>query len=347
MPAVSSKTKSTSRLRMHYLESGPDDGVPVALIHGNLSTALFYQPLMESMPDRYRVIAPDMRGFGDTERVPLDASRSVRDWADDTASLLEALGITAPPHLAGWSTGGAAIAFYAMDRPVASLTFIDPVAPWGFGGTFRDGRPCFPDFAGSGGGAAAPELVQRLRDGDASEESQFSPRNVMNAFYWRADHREPKEREDALVEGLLKSAIGDEWYPGDMAASANWPGLAPGDHGILNALSPKYTDWSGIVDLTPKPPVLWTHGTADQVINDGSPLDLATLGQMGVVPGWPGADVIPPQPMLTQIRDVLTTYREKGGRVEMEMFEGSGHFPVADSFERWRKLYFDFLASVR
>ena len=57
--------------------------------------------------------------------------------------------------------------------------------------------------------------------------------------------------------------------------------------------------------------------------------------------------MIPPQPMLTQIRDVLTTYREKGGRVEMEMFEGSGHFPVADSFERWRKLYFDFLASVR
>jgi hypothetical protein len=132
-----------------------------------------------------------------------------------------------------------------------------------------------------------------------------------------------------------------------MAASPNWPGLAPGEHGILNALSPKYTDWTGLADLSPKPPVLWTHGTADQVINDNSPLDLATLGQLGVVPGWPGADVVPPQPMLGQLRDFFTAYGEKGGRVETEMFEGSGHFPVADAFDRWRKVFTDFLASVR
>ena len=42
---------------------------------------------------------------------------------------------SAPSHLAGWSTGGAAIAAYALDRPVASLTFIDPVSPYGYGGT--------------------------------------------------------------------------------------------------------------------------------------------------------------------------------------------------------------------
>jgi pimeloyl-ACP methyl ester carboxylesterase len=347
VPAVSSKTKSTSRLRMRYLEAGPEDGIPVVLIHGNLSTADFYIPTMEAAPDRYRLIAPDMRGFGDTERVPIDATRGLRDWADDTQSLLEALGITAPAHLAGWSTGGAAIAAFAMDRPVASLTFIDPVSPWGFGGTFRDGKPCFDDYAGSGGGAANPELVQRLKDGDRSSDSPFSPRNVLNAFYWEPSHREPQELEDALVDGILKTVIGEEGYPGDSVASPNWPGVAPGTRGILNALSPKYCDWSGIVELEPRPPILWTHGSADQVVADGSPLDFGTLGQMGAVPGWPGADVVPPQPMVTQIRDVLTAYRDRGGRVQMEMFEGSGHFPAADAADRWRKLYFDFLASAR
>ena len=347
MAAVSAKTRSTSRLRMHYLESGPEDGIPVVLIHGNLSTGRFFQPLMESLPDRYRAIAPDMRGFGDTERVPIDATRGLRDWADDTASLLEALGVTAPPHLAGWSTGGAAIANYAADRPVASLTFIDPVSPYGFGGTFRDGRPCYQDYAGTGGGTGNPEFTKRIQDGDRSEESPLSPRSVMNSSYWAPGHREPKEREDALVDDILKSVTGDDGYPGDLVPSANWPGFAPGTRGIINALSPKYCNWSDIVGLSPKPPVLWTHGTADIVVADASAWEMGTLGQMGVIPGWPGAEAFPPQPMVTQIRDVLTAYREAGGRVEMEMFEGSGHFPVADAFDRWRKLFVDFLASVR
>src|ERR687889_2556450 len=107
----------TDRLRMHLVESGPEDGIPVVLLHGNLSTGRFFEHLMPDAPDRYRLIAPDMRGFGDTERVPIDATRGLRDWADDTAALLEALGIDVPPHLAGWSTGGAAGAPPPPQRP--------------------------------------------------------------------------------------------------------------------------------------------------------------------------------------------------------------------------------------
>ena len=96
---------------MQVVESGPEDGIPVVLIHGNLSTGRFYEHLFDGAPARYRLLAPDMRGFGDTERVPIDATRGLRDWADDTAALLRrARASTAPPHLVGWSTGGAAIA---------------------------------------------------------------------------------------------------------------------------------------------------------------------------------------------------------------------------------------------
>ncbi len=126
-----------------------------------------------------------MRGFGDTESVPIDATRGLRDWADDTHALVRALGIERPVHLAGWSTGGAAIAAYAMDHgPVASLTLIDPVSPYGFGGVKADGTPCFEDWAGSGGGTGSPEFAQRLAAGDRSTESPASPRNVMNTSYW-------------------------------------------------------------------------------------------------------------------------------------------------------------------
>ena len=344
---VRSATRATSRLRMHYLESGPPDGVPLVLIHGNLSTGRFYEPLMASAPAEYRVIAPDMRGFGDTERVPIDATRGLRDWADDTHALLAALGIDAPPHLAGWSTGGAAVAAYAMDRPAASLTLIDPVSPYGFGGVRRDGTPCYPDWAGSGGGVGSPDLVQRLDSGDMTAGSPFSPRNVMNTSYWRTGHREPAGREDVLVAEILKSVTGQDGYPGDFTPSPNWPGVAPGTRGILNALSGRYCNWSGIVDVDPKPPVLWVHGSADIVIADGSAWEMGTLGSAGVVPDWPGAEAFPPQPMIGQIRDVLQHYAASGGAVRTEMFAGSGHFPVADAAQRFGEVFFDFLGSAR
>ena len=336
----------TDRLDTFVYESGPEDGVPVVMIHGNLSTGRFYEHLWPDAPDRYRFIAPDMRSFGRSEPKAIDATRGLRDWADDTHAVVEALGVERPVHLVGWSTGGAAIAYYAMDRAVASLTLIDPVSPYGFGGCHRHGAPCYPDWAGSGGGTGNPDFTARLGAGDRSTENVVSPRNVLNSSYWSPEHREPADREEILLDELLLSVTGDDGYPGDFTASENWPGVAPGTRGILNALSGKYCNWSGVVSIDPKPPTLWTHGSADIVVADGSAWEMGTLGQAGFVPGWPGAEVFPSQLMVTQIRDVLEQYREAGGRVVMEMFEGSGHGPHFDAARSWSETFFDFLASV-
>src|SRR3954464_3353897 len=200
----------TDRLRMQVLESGPGDGVPVVLLHGNLSTGRFYEHLMPGARARSRLIAPDMRGFGDTEPVPIDATRGLRDWADDTAALLVALGVERAPHLGGGSTGGAAITAYAFERPVASLTFIDPVGPYGYGATRLDGTPHHADFAGSGGGTANPEFTARLAAGDRSADGDTAPRDVMNSSYWNPSHRESPEREEQLLTEILKSVTGDD-----------------------------------------------------------------------------------------------------------------------------------------
>ena len=60
-PGVKSAFVDTDRLRVHYIESGPEDGVPVLLVHGNLSTGRFYEHLMPGAAKGYRLIAPDMR----------------------------------------------------------------------------------------------------------------------------------------------------------------------------------------------------------------------------------------------------------------------------------------------
>jgi pimeloyl-ACP methyl ester carboxylesterase len=334
---MTSRTVDTARLRVALVEHGPEDGIPVVLVHGNLSTGRFYEHLFEAAPDRYRLIAPDMRGFGDTQPLPIEATHGLRDWADDVHALLLALGIERPPHLAGWSTGGAAVARYAMDRPVASLTLIDPVSPHGYGGSR------FPDFAGTGGGTGNPDFTARLDAGDRGTEEPTSPRSVMRAFYWASTHTVEPEHEEMLLDELLKTLTGDDGYPGDSTASEHWPGMAPGTRGILNALSPKYCDWTGLLDVDPRPPVLWTHGTADLVVADGSPFEMGWLGQQGAVPGWPGEEVYPPQPMITEIREFLGRYE---GRVETELFEGSGHAPFIDAAGAWSERFFAFLASI-
>lgn len=344
LPGVRSVTVPTDRLEVHLVESGPEDGVPVVMVHGNLSTGRFFEHLFPAAPQRYRIIAPDMRGFGDTERLPLDATRGLGDWADDVAALLRALDISRPVHLLGWSTGGAAVVDFAAQRPVASLTLLDPVSPYGFGGVHADGTPCFPDHAGSGGGIVDPEVVSRLAEGDDSAESPFSIRSVMRSSYWAPTHTEP--REDLYVAEVLKTVTGADNYPGDSVPSQNWPGAAPGTSGIINALSPKYCNWTRIIDLDPRPPVLWTHGAEDAVVADASQHELGTLGAAGYVPGWPGEDVFPPQPMVRQIREVLGRYAAAGGSVRTEIIPGSGHSPHIDNVELWSAIYWEFIGAA-
>jgi pimeloyl-ACP methyl ester carboxylesterase len=214
---------------------------------------------------------------------------------------------------------------YALDHPALSLTLQSPVSPYGFGGTRRDGSRLTDDDAGVGGGGANPDFVQRLADGDTTDDAQTSPRSVFRSGYVSQDHT--TEHEDVWVESMLTTSTAEGNYPGDAVASENWPGFAAGTTGVLNTMAPRHFDVSGIVDLAEKPPILWVHGTADAIVSDTSFYDLNYLGQLGIIPGWPGEDIAPAQPMVTQTRDVLDAYAAAGGTVAELSVEGAGHSP--------------------
>jgi pimeloyl-ACP methyl ester carboxylesterase len=92
-------------------------------------------------------------------------------------------------------------------------------------------------------------------------------------------------------------------------------------------MAPTHFDTSGMVEVDPKPPVLWIRGDADQIVSDAAALDLAFLGSVGAVPGWPGAEVCPPQPMIAQTRALFERYAEAGGRYREVVFPEVGHSP--------------------
>lgn len=142
---------------------------------------------------------------------------------------------------------------------------------------------------------------------------------------------------------MLSTRVGDDNYPGDLTPSPNWPGVAPGTRGVLNSFSPKYFDASGLAGITPQPPVLWVRGADDQVISDTSLFDFGVLGQLEAVPGWPGPEVYPPQPMLAQTRAVLDAYQARGGRQEEAVIPDCGHTPFVEQPEAFRNLVFGWL----
>ena len=58
---------STDRLDTHVWTAGPEDGVPLLLVHGNLVTGGWWRYVAAALPDDVRVVAPDLRGFGRSE----------------------------------------------------------------------------------------------------------------------------------------------------------------------------------------------------------------------------------------------------------------------------------------
>lgn len=320
---------STPRLDMNVWTSGPEDGLPLLLLHGNLSSGGFWKYVAEELPGDIRVIAPDLRGFGRTEPKPVDATRGLGDMADDVHGLLDVLGLAGQPvNAAGWSMGAGVLQQMLIDYPgdLAGCTFIAPLSPYGFGGTKdANGTLAFADCAGSGGGGANPEFVRRLAIKDDSELIPMtSPRVTMRTFFGAGDNHAAVD-EDFLVEELLRVRISDDLYPGNAVPSMNWPMIAPGDKGINNAMSPKYFNTAAFVDANPKPPITWVYGTKDQISSNTSMFDFGTLGMMGAVPGWPGPEVFPPQPMEGQMRAVLTKYAANGGLVREVKLDGISH----------------------
>ncbi|WP_226007573.1 alpha/beta fold hydrolase [Natrinema salinisoli] len=337
LAGVDSRTVDTDRLETHYLESGgsgraDEDGRTIVFLHGNVSSSRFFEDVLAELPARHRAIAPDLRGYGDSETKSVDATNGLGDFEADIHKLVTELDLETPLVLVGWSNGGGVAMRYAIDHPgdVADLVLVNPLSPYGFGGTKdTEGTACFDDYAGSGGGIGNDAFVAGLADHDRSEEGETSPRKVLRTYYVDPTHEFDDDREESYLTGMIDTATGEGNYPGSSKPSDNWPGVAPGERGVNNAISPKYCDLATITDIDPddKPPVLWIRGDSDQIVSNASLFDLGTLGRMGELPDWPGEDVFPPQPMVDQTRAVLETYADRGGEFVEVVFGNTGHTP--------------------
>lgn len=336
----------TDRLLQNVYFSGDEHGTPVIFLHGNFSSALYWEETMLALPQGFWGIAPDLRGYGWTEDKLADSTRGMREWSDDIHSLLKALNIQ-KAHFVGWSMGAGVIYRFIADysEEIRTATLICPVSPYGFGGSKgADGQPCYADFAGSGGGIVNPTFIKLIQEGDRGTDDPNSPRNVINTFYYKPPFH--AAREEDFLTGALAEKTGSERYPGDFIASQNWPNVAPGKLGPVNAWSPKYLahDVAELLAVKNKPPILWVRGDSDLIVSDQSMFDFGTLGSLGYVPGWPGMEVYPPQPMITQTRSVFERYAQTGGSYGEHVIADAAHGCHLEKPAEFNQLFHAFIA---
>ncbi len=151
------------------------------------------------------------------------------------------------------------------------------------------------------------------------------------------------------MTAALQEKIGDNKYPGDSVPSTNWPFVAPGKWGPINGGSGKYmlNIASELIAVQPKAPILWIRGDKDQIVSDLSIFDIPTLGKLGFVPGYPGEDVCPPQPMILQTRAVFEKYQSNGGSFKEVVIENTAHSPHIEKLEEFNQSFHKFLLEMK
>jgi pimeloyl-ACP methyl ester carboxylesterase len=147
-------------IRTNYLEAGSGDET-VLLIHGSgpgVTSYANWRLVIPSLAENFHVIAPDMVGFGYSDR-PEGVTYGLDTWADQTVGLMDTLGIQ-KAHLVGNSFGGAIALRIASQHPdrVGKLVLMGSMGVhfeitegldrvWGYEASFENMRSVLDVFA--------------------------------------------------------------------------------------------------------------------------------------------------------------------------------------------------------
>ncbi|MFE0103255.1 alpha/beta fold hydrolase [Streptomyces sp. NPDC059009] len=162
-------TVVVSGVTLQYDDHGPEAGVPVVLVHGHPFDRTLWAPQAEVLAAAgYRVIVPDLRGYGESEVVR--GKVLLGDFADDIAGLLDRLGLDRVV-IGGVSMGGQITMEFQHRHPerVRGLVLCDtsPVAETEEGRAFRNGLA--DRLLAEGMGGYADEVIDKM----------IAPRNVV------------------------------------------------------------------------------------------------------------------------------------------------------------------------
>lgn len=108
-----------------YVDEG--DGPPAVLVHGFPTSSHLWRDLVPMLAPRFRVIAPDLLGYGDSDKPDDPAALSPTRQARYVLELLDGLGLD-DPALVGHDIGGGIAQLLALDGEVRTMVLVDSIA---------------------------------------------------------------------------------------------------------------------------------------------------------------------------------------------------------------------------
>jgi pimeloyl-ACP methyl ester carboxylesterase len=129
MPGPTSHSFFSQRLRLHYVDWGNADKPPLLLLHGGRDHCRNWDWTAEALRDQWHIIAPDLRGHGDSQWSP-DGSYTMAGYLYDLAQLIHQQRL-APVTIIAHSLGGNIALRYSGIYPesVARLVAIEGLGP--------------------------------------------------------------------------------------------------------------------------------------------------------------------------------------------------------------------------
>ena len=113
-------------INMTYMVSGPEEGIPIILIHGATDSRLSWAQIVPELADTYRVYVPELRGHGKTDKpAGVDGKYTVAEHTADIIAFMDAVNIE-KANIVGHSLGSMIaqnLAIDAADR-VTTITLI-------------------------------------------------------------------------------------------------------------------------------------------------------------------------------------------------------------------------------
>ncbi len=133
MPPVSRHVTLATGLRYHYLEweAPPEIDHTVVLVHGFLDLSWSWQPVVDAgLAGRFHVIAPDMRGHGDSDWIGAGGYYHFADYFADLDDLLPRVA-RKRLSLVGHSMGGSIVSYYTgtFAERVHKLALLEGIGP--------------------------------------------------------------------------------------------------------------------------------------------------------------------------------------------------------------------------